>query len=138
MDLYIEKKIHPSIYFNTPHPHPILRVLLRSSPKVILSWLRQFMKILRNTHPLLQLSTKGYGEFKGLTRRTTSDNKLSDKGFNITRNPKHDGYQRGLASVVCNCFDKKLLLRVHNQRPWLGEINSQVEQSKIKLCLIKS
>ena len=53
MDLYIEKKIHPSIYFNTPHPHPILRVLLRSSPKVILSWLRQFMKILRNTHPLL-------------------------------------------------------------------------------------
>ena len=48
---------------------------------------------------------------------------MSDKGFNITRNPEHDGYQRGLALVVCNCFDKKLLLRVHNQRPWLGEIN---------------
>ena len=27
--------------------------------------------------------------------------------FNIAKNPKYDGYQKGLASVVYNFFDKK-------------------------------
>ena len=48
-----------------------------------------------------------YGDFKDLTRRTTSDKVLHDKAFNIAKNPKCDGYQRGLASVVYKCFDKK-------------------------------
>ena len=48
-----------------------------------------------------------YGDFKDLKRRTFSDNVLRDKAFNIAKNPKYDGYQRGLASVVCKCFDKK-------------------------------
>ena len=25
----------------------------------------------------------------------------------FAKNPKYDGYQRGLASMVCKCFDKK-------------------------------
>ena len=49
-----------------------------------------------------------YGDFKDLKRRTVSDKILRDKVFNITKNPKYDRYQRGLASVVYNFFDKKL------------------------------
>ena len=41
-----------------------------------------------------------YGDFKDLERRTTSDKVLRDKVFNIAKNPKYDGYQRGLASMV--------------------------------------
>ena len=48
-----------------------------------------------------------YGDFKELPRRTTSDKVLRDKAFNIATNPKYHGYQRGLASMVYNFFDKK-------------------------------
>ena len=41
-----------------------------------------------------------YGDFNDIARRTASDNVLRDKAFNIAKNPKYDGYQRGLASVV--------------------------------------
>ena len=47
-----------------------------------------------------------YGVFKDVTRRTTVDKVLRDKAFNIAENPKYDGYQRGLASLVYNFFDK--------------------------------
>ena len=48
-----------------------------------------------------------YGDLKHLTRRTASDKILCDKAFNIAKNPKYDGYQRGLASMVYKFFDKK-------------------------------
>ena len=48
-----------------------------------------------------------YGDFKDLKRRTYSDKLLRDKVFNIAKNPKYDGYQRGLASMVYKLFDKK-------------------------------
>ena len=48
-----------------------------------------------------------YGDFKDLARRTASDKVLRDKAFNIAKNPKYDGYQRGLASMVYKLFDKK-------------------------------
>ena len=48
-----------------------------------------------------------YGDFKDLIRKTFSDNALRDKAFNIAKNPKYDGYQRGLASMVYTFFDKK-------------------------------
>ena len=40
------------------------------------------------------------GDFKDLARRTASDKLLRDKTFNIAKNPKYDGYQSGLASMV--------------------------------------
>ena len=49
----------------------------------------------------------GYEDFKDLARRTASDKVLRDKAFNIAKNPKYDGYQRGLASMVYKFFDKK-------------------------------
>ena len=48
-----------------------------------------------------------YGDFKNLVKRRASDKILRDKAFNIAKNPKYDGYQRGLASMVYNFFDKK-------------------------------
>ena len=48
-----------------------------------------------------------YGDFKDLKRRTASDKILRDEAFNIAKNPKYDGYQRGRASMVYRFFDKK-------------------------------
>ena len=48
-----------------------------------------------------------YGKAKDLVRRTQSDKVLRDKAFNIASDPKYDGYQRGLVSMVYKFFDKK-------------------------------
>ena len=48
-----------------------------------------------------------YGGFKDLPRRTASNKILHHKAFNIVKNLKYDGYQRGLASMVYKHFDKK-------------------------------
>ena len=48
-----------------------------------------------------------YGKSKDLTKRTQSGKVLRDKAFKIASDPKYDGYQRGLASMVCKFFDKK-------------------------------
>ena len=44
---------------------------------------------------------------KILKKRTAADKVLSDKAFNIAKNPKYDAYQRGLASMVYKIFDRK-------------------------------
>ena len=48
-----------------------------------------------------------YGKTKDFVKRTQSDKILKDKAFKIASNPKYDGYQRGLASMVYKFFDKK-------------------------------
>ena len=48
-----------------------------------------------------------YGYFKDLARRAAADEILRDKAFNTAKNPKYDGYQRGLVSMVYKFFDKK-------------------------------
>ena len=48
-----------------------------------------------------------YADHKDLINRTKSDKVLRDKAYNIASNPKYDGYQRGLASMVYKFFDKK-------------------------------
>ena len=48
-----------------------------------------------------------YGESKDLVKRNQSDKVLRNKAFEIASDPKYDGYQIGLASVVYNFFDKK-------------------------------
>ena len=49
-----------------------------------------------------------YEDFKDLAKRAVSDKALRDKTFNIAKNLKFDGYQRGLAYMVSKFFDKKL------------------------------
>ena len=48
-----------------------------------------------------------YGKCNGLTKTTDSDKVLRDKPFKIASNPKYNGYERGLASMVYKFFDKK-------------------------------
>ena len=47
------------------------------------------------------------GKTKNLEKTTQSYKVLRDKAFKIAKNPKYDGYQRGLASMVYKFFDKK-------------------------------
>ena len=48
-----------------------------------------------------------YEDFKDFAKRTASDKVLRDRAFNIAKILKHDGYHRGLASMVYKYFDKK-------------------------------
>ena len=48
-----------------------------------------------------------YADHKDLINRTKADKVLRDKTCNIAINPKYDGYERGLASMVYKFFDKK-------------------------------
>ena len=43
-----------------------------------------------------------YAKYKDLTKCV-----LQEKAFEIASNPKYDGYEKGLASMVYNFFDKK-------------------------------
>ena len=49
-----------------------------------------------------------YSDSKDLTKRTVADKILKNRAFNIAKDPKYDGYQRGLASMVYKFFDKNL------------------------------
>ena len=48
-----------------------------------------------------------YGQSKDLVKRTQSDKLLRDKAFKIASDPKYDGYQSDLVSMVYKFFDKK-------------------------------
>ena len=47
-----------------------------------------------------------YEKSKNLAKITQSDKVLRNKAFKIESDPKYDGYQRGLASMVYTFFDK--------------------------------
>ena len=49
-----------------------------------------------------------YSDSKDLIKKTIADKVLRDKAFNIAKDPKYDGYQRGLASIVYKFFDSKI------------------------------
>ena len=48
-----------------------------------------------------------YGKSKGLVKRTQLDKVLRNKAFKFASDPKYDGYQKGLASIVYKFFDRK-------------------------------
>ena len=47
-----------------------------------------------------------YNIFKDLEKITQSDIVLKNKALKIASNPKYNGYERGLASMIYKCFDK--------------------------------
>ena len=49
-----------------------------------------------------------YSDSKDVTKRTVADNILKNKAHDIAKDPKYDGYQRGLASMVYKFFDSKV------------------------------
>ena len=48
-----------------------------------------------------------YSHSKDLTKRTVAHKILKNKAFDIAKDLRYDGYQRGLASMVYKFFDKK-------------------------------
>ena len=70
-----------------------------------------------------------YGDFKDLAKRTTSNKILRNKTFSIPKNPKYDGYQRGLASIIQEFFDKKTTAASKNKFAGsvLNKINNQLK-----------
>ena len=48
-----------------------------------------------------------YADYKDLVNRTRADKVLKNRAFEIASDPKYDGCQRGLASMVYKFFDKK-------------------------------
>ena len=48
-----------------------------------------------------------YNKYKDLKGRTQSDVVLKNKVFKIATNPKYDGFQRALASMVWKFFNKR-------------------------------
>ena len=48
-----------------------------------------------------------YSDSQDLTKIAVADKTLRDKAFNIAKDPKYDGYQRGLPSIVYKFFYKK-------------------------------
>ena len=64
-----------------------------------------------------------YGDFRELAKRTASEKVLRDKAFNIAKNPKCDGYQRDLASMVYKkCRVQKEISKLYVK--WKGYDNS--------------
>ena len=45
------------------------------------------------------------GKLKDLTKRTQADKVLRDKAFKIPSDPKYDGYQRGIVSMIYKFFE---------------------------------
>ena len=70
-----------------------------------------------------------YGDFKDLKRRTASDKILRDKAFNIAKNPKYNGCQRGLASMAYNFFDKKSASLPDKSVSCSGVANNEIKQN---------
>ena len=82
-----------------------------------------------------------YAGHKDLISRTEADKVLRDKAYDIAGNPKHDGYQRGLASMVYKFFDKKSMgsgiasssiLADELHKPIIKKINKRKVYSQFK------
>ena len=48
-----------------------------------------------------------YADYKDLLNRTRAGKVLKDRAYEIASDPKYDGYQRSLTSMVYKFFDKK-------------------------------
>ena len=75
-----------------------------------------------------------YGDFKDLIRRTASDKILRDKTFNIAKNPKYEGYQCRLASMVYKIFDKKSALLSRSETLAMRDKSTSRDAVKMKIC----
>ena len=60
-----------------------------------------------------------------------SDQKLRNSAYGIASNPKYDGYQRGLASMVYKFFDSKVAKLDKKSIPGKGNAKSTAEPSAL-------
>ena len=74
-----------------------------------------------------------YGKSKDLVRRTQSDKVLRDKASKVASDPKYDGYQRGLSSMIYKFFDKK-----SSRSGIINELNYQLVNELHKPIIINN
>ena len=53
-----------------------------------------------------------YAKYKDVENRLIADDKLQNSAYDIASNPKYDGYQRGLASMVYKFFNSKVAPKI--------------------------
>ena len=75
-----------------------------------------------------------YGKLKDLVKRTQSDKVLRDKAFKIASDPKYDGYQRGLTSLVYRFFDKKSIRSGITTNEFNYQLANELHKLVIKKC----
>ena len=78
-----------------------------------------------------------YADHKDLINRTEADKVLRDKAYDIASNPKYDGYQRGLASMVYKFFDKKSMGSGFKKIKNMTKSNSSVLADELHKPIIK-
>ena len=74
-----------------------------------------------------------YAKYKDVENRLISDQKLRNSAYNIASNPKYDGYQRGLASMVYKFFDSKVAQPDKKTMSGKGNAKSTAEPSALEL-----
>ena len=74
-----------------------------------------------------------YGKSKNLVRRTQSDKVLRDKASKVASDPKYDGYQRRLSSMIYKFFDKK-----SSRSGIINELNYQLVNELHKPIIINN
>ena len=62
---------------------------------------------------------------------------MRDKAFNIAKNPKYDGYQRGIASMVYKLFDRKTSGSVikDNLKNYINQLLENLKKGKYTYLL---
>ena len=73
-----------------------------------------------------------YSDSKDLTKRTVADKILNNKAFDIAKDPKYDGYQRGLVSMVYKFFDSKVSGSVAKLIPENEQLAEELHKPIIK------
>ena len=78
-----------------------------------------------------------YADHKDLINRTEVDKVLRDKAYDIVSNPKYDGYQRGLVSMVYKFFDKKSMGSGFKKLKNTTKLNSSILADELHKPIIK-
>ena len=79
-----------------------------------------------------------YAKYKDVENRLISDQKLRNSAFDIASNPKHDGYQRDLASMVYKCLTRKLLHSTMSGMSGKGIKNNKILAEELHKPVIKN
>ena len=81
-----------------------------------------------------------YGGFKDLARRTALEKILRDEAFNNAKNPKYDGYQSGLPSMVYVLIKKSqvvvLIKKLNKINNWGLDLADMQLMSKLNKGII--
>ena len=78
-----------------------------------------------------------YAKYKDVENRLISDQKLRNSAYDIASNPKYDGYQRGLASMVYKFFDSKVASLDKKTMSGKGRKNNKILAEELHKAVIK-